>query len=184
MLEDLPELRCKNEFEEIKMKTIVLNISPIDVMNIARGLQNYLYRVYFPKIIPPFKCLIYCRNKRPLIAFADYLCCGYWQTDVCDISGYSRDAAENAFDLMNGRICGEFICDGYKKITDLSWDIFEWSISNVEMYDTMREIKDFGIKKAPARYLILKEQTEHVKKTEQFGKVEQLEKSKGENENE
>lgn len=31
---------------------------------------------------------------------------------------------------------------------------------------------------------ILKEQTEHVKKTEQFGKVEQLQKSKGENENE
>ena len=88
------------------MKTIVLNISPIEVMSIASGFQDYLFRVYFPKINPPFKCLIYCRNKRPLIAFADYLYCGYWQTDVCEISGYSREAAENAFDLINGKICG------------------------------------------------------------------------------
>lgn len=174
MLEDLPELRGENE--AIKMKTIVLNVSPIEVMNIARGWQDYLHRAYFPKLTPPFKCVIYCRNKRPLIAFADYLYCGYWQTEVCEISGYSREAAENTFDVMNGRICGEFICDGCKKITDFSWDTFEWSISNVEMYDTPREIGDFGIKKAPARYLILKEQAEHVKKTEQFGKIEQLEK--------
>lgn len=164
------------------MKTIVLNVSPFEVMNIARGFQDYMHRDFFPKITPPFKCLIYCRNKRPLIAFADYLYCGYWQTEVCEISGYSREAAENTFDVMNGRICGEFVCGGCKKITDFSWDIFEWSISNVEMYDIPREIGDFGIKKAPARYLILKEQTEHVKKTEQFGKIEQLEKSKGENE--
>ena len=158
------------------MKTIVLNISPIDVMNIARGIQDCLYRVYFPKINPPFKCLIYCRNKRPLIAFADYLYCGYWQTDVCEISGYSREVADNTFDIMNGRICGEFVCDGYKKIKDFSWEIFEWAISNVKIYDTTREIKEFGIKKAPSRYLIL------TNKTEQFGKVEQLEKLKGENE--
>lgn len=166
------------------MKTIVLNVSPIEVMNIARGWQNYLHRGYFPKLTPPFKCVMYCRNKRPLIAFADYLHCGYWQTEVCEISGYSREAAENTFDVMNGRICGEFVCGGCKKITDFSWDIFEWSISNVEMYDIPREIGDFGIKKAPARYLILKARIEHVKKTEQFGKVEQLQKSKGENENE
>lgn len=160
------------------MKTIVLNVSPIEIMNIARGWQNYLHRDYFPKLTPPFKCVMYCRNKRPLIAFADYLYCGYWQTDVCEISGYSREAAENTFDVMNGRICGKFICDGYKKLTDFSWDTFEWSISNVEMYDIPREIKDFGIKKAPARYLFL------TNKTEQFGEVEQLEKLKGENEHE
>lgn len=156
------------------MKTIVLNISPIEVMNIANGWQNYLHREYFPKITPPFKCLIYCRNKRPLIAFADYLYCGYWQTDVCDISGYSRDA----FDIMNGKICGEFICDRYKKIKDFSWDIFEWSIFNVKMYDVPREIKEFGIKKAPSRYTILKAQTR------QFGKAEQLPELKGKNEHE
>lgn len=156
------------------MKTIVLNVFPIELMNIARGYQDYLHRDYFPKITPPFKCLIYCRNKRPLIAFADYLYCGYWQTEVCEISGYSREAAENTFDLMNGRICGEFVCDGYKNIKDFSWDIFEWAISKVEMYDTTSEIKEYGIKKAPARYLILKTRIEHVKKTEQFGKIEQF----------
>lgn len=166
------------------MKTIVLNISPIEVMSIASGFQNYLYRVYFPKITPPFKCLVYSRNKRPLIAEQFIFRKGKWIAEVRGVYGNTREEADNAFSfgIMNGKICGEFICDGYKKITDFSWDIFEWSISNVEMYDTMREIKDFGIKKAPARYLILKEQIEHVKKTEQFGKVEQLQKSKGENE--
>ena len=137
------------------MKTIVLNISPIDVMSIASGFQNYLHRNYFPKITPQFKCLIYCRNARPLIAFADYEYCGNGITDVFDISDYGREAAENIYDILNGKICGEFICDGYKKITDLSWDIFEWSISNVKMYDVPREIKEYGIKKAPARYLNL-----------------------------
>lgn len=155
MLEALPELRGENEFDGIKMKTIVLNISPIEVMSIASGFQDYLHRVYFPKITPPFKCLVYSKNKRPLIAFADYLYCGYWQTDVCEISGYSREAAEDAFDLMNGKICGEFICDDYKEIKDFSWSIFEWAISNVKIYDIPRKIKEYGIKKAPARYLNL-----------------------------
>lgn len=168
------------------MKTIVLNISPIEVMNIARGRQDYLHRVYFPKITPPFKCLVYSRNKRPLIAEQFIFRKGKCIAEVRGVYGFSKEEAEKAFsyDIMNGKICGEFICDEYKKIKDLSWDIFEWSISNVEIYDTPIEIKDFGIKKAPARYLILKEQAEHVKKTEQFGKIEQLEKSKGENENE
>ena len=180
----MPELREENE--EINMKTIVLNVSPIEVMSIASGFQDYIHRDYFPKITPTFKCLIYCRNKWPLIAKQFIFRKGKCIDEVRGVYGYTREEAEKAFsyDIMNGKICGEFICDGYKKITDFSWDIFEWSISNVEMYDTMREIKDFGIKKAPARYLILKEQTEHVKKPEQFGKVEQLQKSKGENENE
>lgn len=170
----------------INTKTIVMNVSPIEVMNIACGWQNYMHRDYFPKLTPPFKCVMYCRNKWPLIAEQFIFHKGKWMAEVRGVYGYTKEAAENAlsFNIMNGRICGEFICDGYKKLTDFSWDTFEWSISNVEMYDIPREIGDFGIKKAPARYLILKEQAEHVKKTEQFGKVEQLQKSKGENENE
>lgn len=157
MLEDLPELRCKNEFEEIKMKTIVLNISPVEVMNIANGWQNYLHRVYFPKITPPFKCIIYSRNKFPLIAKQFIYRKGKYIAEVRGVYGFSKEEAEKAFsyDIMNGKICGEFVCDGYKKITDFSWDIFEWSISNVKMYDVPREIKEFGIKKAPSRYLNL-----------------------------
>lgn len=157
------------------MKTIVLNISPIEVMSIASGFQNYLHRVYFPKINPPFKCIVYSRNKWPLIAKQLIFRKGKWIADVRGVYGYTKEEAENAFsfEIMNGKICGEFICDGYKKIKDLSWDIFEWSISNVKMYDTPREIENFGIKKAPARYLILKAQTE------QFGKVEQFTESKG-----
>lgn len=139
------------------MKTIVLNISPIEVMNIANGWQNYLHRVYFPKITPPFKCIIYSRNKFPLIAEQYIFRKGKCIAEVRGVYGNTREEAENAFSFgtMNGKICGEFICDGYKKIEDLSWDIFEWSISNVKMYDVPREIKEFGIKKAPARYLNL-----------------------------
>ena len=174
----MPELRGENE--AIKMKTIVLNISPIEVMSIASGFQDYIHRVYFPKITPPFKCLVYSRNKRPLIAEQFIFRKGKWIAEVRAVYGFSKEEAEKAFsyDIMNGKICGEFICDGYKKIKDLSWDIFEWSISNIKMYDVPREIKDFGIKKAPARYLILKAQTE------QFGKVEQFPELKGENEHE
>lgn len=139
------------------MKTIVLNVLPFEVMNIARGFQDYLYREFFPKITPPFKCIIYCRNKRPLIAEQFIFRKGRWMAEVRSVNGYTREAVENAssFDIMNGRICGEFVCDGYKEIKDLSWDIFEWSISNVKMYDVPREIKEYGIKKAPARYLNL-----------------------------
>lgn len=139
------------------MKTIVLNISPIEVMSIASGFQDYLHRVYFPKITPPFKCLVYSRNKWPLIAKQFIFRKGKCIAEVRGVYGFSKEEAEMAFsyDIMNGKICGEFICDGYKKIQDLSWDIFEWSISNVKMYDVPREIEEFGIKKAPARYLNL-----------------------------
>ena len=139
------------------MKTIVLNISPIEVMSIASGFQNNLHRVYFPKITPPFKCLVYSRYKRPLIAKQFIFRKGKCIAEVRAVSGYTKEEAEKAFsyDIMNGKICGEFVCDGYKEIKDLSWDIFEWSISNVKMYDVPREIKEYGIKKAPARYLNL-----------------------------
>ena len=107
------------------MKTIVLNISPIEVMNIANGWQNYLHRVYFPKITPPFKCLVYSRNKWPLIAKQFIFRKGKCIAEVRGVYGFSKEEAEKAFsyDIMNGKISGEFICDGYKKIKDFSWDI-------------------------------------------------------------
>lgn len=63
-----------------------------------------------PKIETPFKCYIYCTNTKPYLVWGDVFR-GNWETEFTHLSGYNRKAAEEIWDVFNGKVIGEFVCD-------------------------------------------------------------------------
>lgn len=94
-------------------KAVLISIRPEWCYEIAHGYKTAEVRKTCPNLDTPFKAYIYCTRKPPLIAFADnynYLLGGF-ENDVSIIDGYSRKVAEKTFELFNGHVIGEFVCD-------------------------------------------------------------------------
>lgn len=92
------------------MKAVMISIQPQWCEKIANGRKTIEVRKTIPKLQTPFKCYIYCTNAKPYIAWADVFR-GNWETEISTIHGYSRKSAEEMFDIFNGSVMGEFVCD-------------------------------------------------------------------------
>lgn len=92
------------------MQSVMISIRPMWCVEIASGQKTVEVRKTRPKLEPPFKCYIYCTNQKPFIAFGDVFR-GNWETEVTTITGYNRKEAERIWDLFNGKVMGEFVCD-------------------------------------------------------------------------
>ena len=91
-------------------KAVMLSIRPKWCEKIARGEKTIEVRKTRPKLKTPFKCYIYCTNRRPFLVWGDVFR-GDWFTEFTRISGYSRAEADKIWDVFNGHIVGEFTCD-------------------------------------------------------------------------
>lgn len=92
------------------MKAVMISIKPEWCQKIVNSEKTVEIRKTKPNIEPPFKCYIYCANSRPLIAIADVFK-GDFVSECTYITGRSRSEAERIFEIMNGKVIGEFICD-------------------------------------------------------------------------
>ena len=99
-------------------KAVLLSSRPESCVKILNGEKTVEIRKNRPNLKPPFKCYIYCTNKPPLIAFANHYDClrGTFKTGATPVTGFTRDKAEDLFEIYNGRVIGEFICDKIKVI--------------------------------------------------------------------
>ena len=136
---------------------------------ITSGKKTAEVRKSRPKLETPFKCYIYCTNKPPYLAWGDVFR-GNWETEFTHISGYSREKAEKIWDVFNGKVIGEFICDrvldvfiscsdpnmmGYpfpgtgltdREIMDYLGNGrtgYGWHISDLVIYDEPKELSEF-----------------------------------------
>ena len=91
-------------------KAVMLSIRPKWCEKIASGEKTIEVRKTRPKMDTPFKCYIYCTNRRPFLVWGDVFR-GDWFTEFTRISGYSRAEADKIWDVFNGHIVGEFTCD-------------------------------------------------------------------------
>ena len=91
-------------------KAVLISIRPEWVEKIAEGQKTVEVRRTRPKLEPPFKCYIYCTNTRPFLVWGDVFR-GDWMTEFTRLSGYSRAEADRIWDVFNGNVAGEFICD-------------------------------------------------------------------------
>lgn len=151
-------------------KDVLISIRPEWVKMIANDLKTIEVRKTRPKLEIPFKCYIYCTNARPRLAWADVFR-GDWCTEVAEIRGYNREDAERTFDIFNGRVIGEFVCDRiipirydaaqlrYHDVSRLlkeacmtedalEWylkckDGYGWQISKLGIYDTPKKLDEF-----------------------------------------
>lgn len=78
------------------MKYVLLSIRPRHFKKIAVREKGVEARKAWPKIDPPFKCLIYCTKDEKLL-YSDY--CGFEITDP------------NQDFLANGKVVAEFVCN-------------------------------------------------------------------------
>lgn len=166
------------------MKCVLISINPYWCCEIANERKTIEVRKNKPKLEPPFKCYIYCTAGRPFIAFADVLR-DDWDIKVCKLSGFSKEEAYRIFEVFNGSVMGEFICD---EMLDLQIEIsdpdaiegclipftgltdkeimqylgngqkgFGWHISKLEIYDSPRPLSDFGVERAPQSWRYVEE---------------------------
>ena len=150
------------------MKAVLISIRPKWCQKIMSGEKTIEVRKTRPKLNPPFKCYIYCtKAKERLVGILrdgdeNYGEIYHGKTvfiktgegSVCDAWGKRQ------------KVIGEFVCD---EIFDLSWgaripsDIargaclepveiheylgtgagYGWHISNLKVYDTPRELREF-----------------------------------------
>lgn len=154
------------------MKSVLISIRPWWCLLIAQGKKTVEVRKTIPKLKPPFKVYIYCTNTKPFLVWGDVFR-GNWETEFTNISGYSRERAEKIWDLFNGKVMGEFVCD---KVFDICIEMsspddlpgypfpctgltdkeilkylgngktgYGWHISKLQIYDDPKPLSEFVV---------------------------------------
>ena len=142
-------------------KAVLISIRPEWVEKIANGEKTIEVRKTRPKLETPFKVYIYCTNQKNIMLWnaRSYI--------------YVDDHNHNAFDrCWNGSVVGEFVCDRIDTINPETepygiydvdddfvaqtrlvdgalWDygksatLYGWHISDLKIYDKLRELREF-----------------------------------------
>ena len=112
------------------MKSVLISIQPKWCELIASGKKTVEVRKTKPKLETPFKCYIYCTNTKPYLVWGDVFR-GNWQTEFTHLSGYNRKEAEEIWDVFNGKVIGEFVCDEITPLFNVattSWDLLAGNV--------------------------------------------------------
>lgn len=152
-------------------KAVLISIRPEWVEKIANEIKTVEVRKTKPNLKTPFKCYIYCTNTRPFLVWGDVFRSD-WCTEFTHLSGYSRAEADEIWNVFNGNVAGEFVCDridtiipapepyGLYDVDDdfvaqtclangALWDygkgatLYGWHISKLEIYDMPKELNEF-----------------------------------------
>ena len=145
-------------------KAVLISIRPEWVEKIANKWKTIEVRKSKPYLETPFKCYIYCTNTRPFLVWGDVFR-GDWFTEFTHLSGYGRAEADKIWDVFNGHVVGEFVCDTY--VTDKTFGhdtlfnaaacmsesdmiaysagtpLYGWNISDLKIYDTPKNLREF-----------------------------------------
>lgn len=133
------------------MKSVLISINPKWVAKIANGEKTVEVRKSYPHCELPFKAYIYCTNAgRPLV-YGDVFR-GNWHEEYVQTYGYSRKEAEKIWDVMNGKVVGEFVCNGIDEfipsekgiVIDRFLSLHETCLKVSEMRDYLKGKKGYG----------------------------------------
>ncbi len=160
------------------MKSVLISIQPKWVEKIASGKKTVEVRKTAPKLEPPFKCYIYATRPKKWFRFSSWgkasdesLWLSNGKVEMCD--GFKFWADETEYELLNGKVIGEFVCD---KIFDICIEIskqddlpgypfpctgltdkeilqylgngktgYGWHISDLVIYDKPKPLSDFKL---------------------------------------
>lgn len=155
-------------------KAVLISIQPKWCELIASGRKTIEIRKSKPKLETPFKCYIYCTNKRPFLVWGDVFR-GNWETEFTSLYGYSRKEADKIWDVFNGNVMGEFVCDKIYPVQVFEnkaiqhWNFYDlerarvpyddmanyigagkigcgWHISDLVIYDTPKDLREFKVR--------------------------------------
>lgn len=146
-------------------KSVLISIKPEWCEKIASGEKTIEIRKTKPKLETPFKVYIYCTKGKPLLKTAEKSC-------FIDNSYKEGENLYGLYELVNGKVIGEFVCDSIIKINynrdgyglDGEAGIiarscvpekelyhylqgktpYLWHISDLVIYDKPRELNEFS----------------------------------------
>ena len=138
------------------MKSVLLSIKPKYCELIAGGIKTIEVRKTKPKFDTPFKCYIYCTNTKPYFVYGHVYKRGVWEIGPTLLSGYSHKRAERIWEVLNGKVIGEFICEkitSFYPTINLDMEelfkyaddeaLYAWHISDLKIYDKPKELNKF-----------------------------------------
>lgn len=99
------------------MKTVLLPVHPNWLELILSGKKTVEVRKTKPKEAVPFRVLLYCAKAKPYLVYGDRFNGQSFISEHATLRGYSRESAEKIWDIMNGKIVGEFVCNEISKFT-------------------------------------------------------------------
>ena len=167
-------------------KTVLISIRPEWVEEIANRRKTIEVRKTKPNLETPFKCYIYCTNTRPFLVWSHVFRDG-WSVKFTHLSGYGRAQADEIWNVFNGHVAGEFVCDRIDTINpemepygtyDVDDDfvaqtrlvdgalwgygkgatLYGWHISKLEIYGTPKPLSKFtGTKRPPQSWCYVEE---------------------------
>lgn len=123
------------------MKSVLISTRPQWCEKIARGEKTDEVRKTRPKSGPPFKAFIYCTDTKPFLVWGDVFR-GNWETEFTHISGYNRKDAEKIWDVFNGKVIGEFVCD---RITEYPHRLTTFKDTKIASYISPAEVAATGL---------------------------------------
>ena len=160
------------------MKSVLISIKPQWCEKIASGRKTIEVRRTAPKEVP-FKCYIYCckDNAQIIVLLKDY-------KNRFSFGDY-RNADGHFYDVANGTVIGEFICNKVDKYTFSSYEaeyrvnhieqemmclnhsdlirygkgepLYGWHISDLKIYDKPLSLSELGVNHPPQSYMFVKE---------------------------
>lgn len=153
------------------MKSVLISIQPKWCELIASGKKTVEVRKNKPKLEIPFKVYIYCTNTKPYLVWGDVFRGGSWNNEFTHLSGYNRADAEKIWDVFNGKVIGEFVCNeiecfttdyradkaqtdriskqscvGWYGLSEYEYNspcLYAWHISDLKIYDKPKELNEF-----------------------------------------
>ena len=135
-------------------KAVLISIRPEWCQKIASGRKSMELRKTKPNLQTPFKCYIYCTNRK-------YEALWKYRGEYY----YDRQFPNERPDRANGKVVGEFVCDGFLSHCEMAnadiaeaqslvkrerileyareKEVFGWHISNLVIYDKPKELSEF-----------------------------------------
>jgi len=149
------------------MKAVLASIRPRHCIDIANNKKSLEVRKTCPKLDTPFKVYIYCTAGKPYMVYND----DSWCAGYTALNNWSEKRAKEVWELMNGKVIGEFVCDNIRRF-DIPYpayqsemdkqilkescltyhqlhryanhdDLYGWHISNLVIYDKPKPLMDF-----------------------------------------
>lgn len=182
-------------------RSVLISIQPEWCKLIAKGTKTLEVRKSRPKLETPFKVYIYCtKGKKKLLDVmvdGDEFHGETYHGDPVFIKGFPENFRTKTYELGNGKIIGEFICDkiytyttclAFQSDNDISTEeiekksclseiklfkyecpksskefgvhkvgLFAWHISDLVIYDTPKELSEFGKIKSPQSWCYIED---------------------------
>lgn len=95
------------------MMAIILNADPSECEKIVSGDKTMVTRIFFPWVIPPFKCYIYCADSLQTV-IGEFVC----------------DQIYHVYDIVSHS----------ETLSYVACDEFDWHISNLNIYKEPRDL--------------------------------------------